>query len=125
MVSLLDFSSLRNKNKAMMIAGAITLVVGTIVSAYLGSVFVHDYASAAHPYPGYGIISPLETQIVFIFIAITGLGLIVWGLSGTQWANHNIYTIICATMVEARRCEREFPNRAIRLNASKRCCFGH
>ena len=79
-------SKLHNKNIAMMIAGAIMLVVGTIVSAYLGSVFVHDYASAAHPYPGYGIISPLETQIVFIFIAITGLGLIVWGLGGTQWA---------------------------------------
>ena len=70
----------------MMIAGAIMLVVGTIVSAYLGSVFVHDYTLAAHPYPGYGIISPLYTQIAFISIAITGLGLIVWGLSGTQWA---------------------------------------
>ena len=75
-----------NKNIAMMIAGAIMLVMGTMVSASLGSVFVHDYASAARPYPGYGIISPLETQIVFIFIAITGLGLIVWGLGGTQWA---------------------------------------
>jgi hypothetical protein len=79
-------SKLNNKNNAMMIAGAIMLVVGTIVSAYLGFVFVHDYTSAAHPYPGYGIISPLYTQIAFIFIAITGLGLIVWGLSGTQWA---------------------------------------
>ena len=78
-------SKLHN-NIAMMIAGAIMLVVGTIVSAYLGSVFVHDYTSAAHPYPGYGIISPLYTQIAFIFIAITWLGLIVWGLSGTQWA---------------------------------------
>ena len=75
-----------NKNNAMMIAGAIMLVVGTMVSAYLGSVFVHDYTSAAHPYPGYGIISPLDTQIASIFIAITGLGLIVWGLGGTQWA---------------------------------------
>ena len=75
-----------NKNNAMMIAGTIMLVVGTMVYAYLGSVFVHDYTLAAHPYPGYGIISPLETQIVFIFIAITGLGLIVWGLGGTQWA---------------------------------------
>jgi hypothetical protein len=79
-------SKLHNKNNAMMIAGAIMLVVGTIVSAYLGSVFVHDYTSAAHPYPGYGIISPLDTQIAFIFIAITGLGLTVWGLGGTQWA---------------------------------------
>jgi hypothetical protein len=78
-------SKLHN-NIAMMIAGAIMLVVGTIVSAYLGSVFVHDYTSAAHPYPGYGIISPLDTQIAFIFIAITGLGLIVWGLGGTAWA---------------------------------------
>jgi hypothetical protein len=75
-----------NKSIAMMIAGAIMLVVGTVVSAYLGSVFVHDYTSAAHPYPGYGIISPLDTQIASIFIAITGLGLIVWGLGGTQWA---------------------------------------
>jgi hypothetical protein len=79
-------SKLHNKNNATMIAGAIMLVVGTIVSAYLGSVFVHDYTSAAHPYPGYGIISPLDTQIASIFIAITGLGLIVWGLGGTQWA---------------------------------------
>lgn len=79
-------SKLYNKNNVMMIAGAIMLVVGTMVSAYLGSVFVHDYASAAHPYPGYGIISPLDTQIASIFIAITGLGLIVWGLGGTQWA---------------------------------------
>jgi hypothetical protein len=78
-------SKLHNNN-AMMIAGAIILVVGTIVSAYSGSVFVHDYTSAAHPYPGYGIISSLYTQIAFIFIAITGLGLIVWGLSGAQWA---------------------------------------
>jgi hypothetical protein len=75
-----------NKSIAMMIIGAIMLVVGTVVSAYLGSVFVHDYNSAAHPYPGYGIISPLDTQIASIFIAITGLGLIVWGLGGTQWA---------------------------------------
>jgi hypothetical protein len=78
-------SKLHN-NIAMMIAGAIMLVMGTMVSAYLGSVFVHDYTSAAHPYPGYGIISPLYTQIAFIFIAITGLGLIVWGLGGTRWA---------------------------------------
>jgi hypothetical protein len=90
-------SKLHN-NIAMMIAGAIMLVMGTMVSAYLGSVFVHDYASAACPYPGYGIISPLYTQIAFIFIAITGLGLIVWGLGGTQWANHNICTIICITV---------------------------
>ena len=78
-------SKLHN-NIAMMIAGAIMLVVGTMVSAYLGSGFVRDYTSAARPYPGYRIISPLYTQIVFISIAITGLGLIVWGLSGTQWA---------------------------------------
>ncbi|HEU4822813.1 MAG TPA: hypothetical protein VFS97_05250 [Nitrososphaeraceae archaeon] len=73
-------SKLHNKNNAMMIAGAIMLVVGTMVSAYL------SYTSAAHPYPSYGIISPLDTQIASIFIAITGLGLIVWGLGGTQWA---------------------------------------
>ena len=84
-VLLLDLSFLHN-NKAVMIAGTIMLVVGAMVFVYLDSVFVHDYASAARPYPGYGIISPEDTQIAFIFIAIIGLGLIVWGLGGTQWA---------------------------------------
>jgi hypothetical protein len=43
-------------NNAMMNAGAVMLVVGTMVSAYLGSVFVLDYTSAARPYRTYGII---------------------------------------------------------------------
>ncbi len=57
-------SSLHN-NKAMMITGAIMLVVGAVVSAFLGSLLVQDYTSGnispmdARPYPIYGIISPL------------------------------------------------------------------
>jgi hypothetical protein len=37
----------------------------------------------ARPYPVYGIISPLYTQIVFIIIAILGLGIFAWAISGT------------------------------------------
>jgi hypothetical protein len=37
----------------------------------------------ARPYPVYGILSPLYTQIVFIIITILGLGLVAWAISGT------------------------------------------
>jgi hypothetical protein len=53
---------------------------------------VHDYTSGnispldARPYPVYGIISPLYAQVAFIIIAIIGLGLLVWGIGGTNWA---------------------------------------
>jgi hypothetical protein len=76
----------------MMIAGATMLIVGAMISAYLGSVLVHDYTSGnispldARPYPVYGIISPLYAQIASIIIAIIGLGLLVWGVSDTNWA---------------------------------------
>ena len=85
----LGFLSFLHNNKAMMIAGAIMTIVGAVVSAYLGSVLVQDYTSGnispldARPYPVYGIISPLYTQIVFIIIAILGLGLFAWAISGT------------------------------------------
>jgi hypothetical protein len=85
----LGFLSFLHNNKAMMIAGIIMLVVGAVVSTFLGLVLVQDYTSGnispmdARPYPVYGIISPLYTQIVFIIIAILGLGLVAWALSGT------------------------------------------
>jgi hypothetical protein len=52
-------------------------------------VLVEDYTSGnispldARPYPVYGIISPLYTQIAFIIIAVLGLGLVAWSISGT------------------------------------------
>jgi hypothetical protein len=85
----LGFLSFLHNNKAMMIAGIIMMVVGAVVSTFLGLVLVQDYTSGnispmdARPYPVYGIISPLYTQIVFIIIAILGLGLVAWALSGT------------------------------------------
>jgi hypothetical protein len=51
-----------------------------------------DYTSGnispmdACPYPVYGIISPLYAQIVFIIIAMLGLGLLVWAGTGTGWS---------------------------------------
>ena len=86
------FLSFFHNNKAIMMAGATMLIVGVVISAYLGSVLVHDYTSGnvspldARPYPVYGIISPLYEQIAFIVIAIIGLGLLVWGVSGTNWS---------------------------------------
>ena len=59
-------------------------------SAYLASVLVQDYTSGnispldARPYPVYGIISPLYTQIAFIVIAMIVLGLLVWCVTGTS-----------------------------------------
>jgi hypothetical protein len=85
----LGFLSFLHNNKAMMIAGIIMMVVGAVVSTFLGLVLVQDYTSGnispmdARPYPVYGIISPLYIQIVFIIIAILGLGLVAWALSGT------------------------------------------
>jgi hypothetical protein len=85
----LGFLSFLHNDKAMMIAGIIMMVVGAVVSTFLGLVLVQDYTSGnispmdARPYPVYGIISPLYTQIVFIIIAILGLGLVAWALSGT------------------------------------------
>ncbi|HEX5979440.1 MAG TPA: hypothetical protein VE573_08065 [Nitrososphaeraceae archaeon] len=88
----IGFLSFLHNNKAMMIAGAIMTIVGAVVSAYLGSVLVQDYTSGnispldARPYPVYGIISPLYTQIAFIVIAMIGLGLLVWSVTGTSRA---------------------------------------
>ena len=59
-------------------------------STYLASVSVLDYTSGnispldARPYPVYGIISPLYTQIAFIVIAMIVLGLLVWCVTGTS-----------------------------------------
>ena len=86
------FLSFLHNNMAMVITGAIMMVLGTIVSALLGSVLVQDYTSGnispmdARPYPVYGIISPLYAQIVFIIIAMLGLGLLVWAVTGTGWS---------------------------------------
>ena len=41
--------------------------------------------------PFYGIISPLYAQIVFIIIAVLGLGLLVWAVTGMDGRNHDIY----------------------------------
>lgn len=66
------FLSFLHNNKALMITGAIMMVRGNIVSAFLGSVLVQDYTSSnispmdVRSYPVYGIISPLYAQIVFI-----------------------------------------------------------
>jgi hypothetical protein len=83
------FLSFLHNNKAIMIVGIIMMVVGAVVSTFLGQVLVRDYTSGnispmdARPYPVYGIISPLYTQIVFIIITILGLGLVAWAISGT------------------------------------------
>jgi hypothetical protein len=88
----IGFLSFFHNNKAIMITGAAMLIVGAVMFAYLSSVLVHDYTSGnispldARPYPVYGIISPLYAQIASIIIAIIGLGLLVWGVSGTNWA---------------------------------------
>lgn len=85
----LGFISFLHNDKAMLIAGIIMMVIGGAVSTYLGLVLVQDYTSGnispldARPYPVYGIISPLYTQIVFIIIAVLGLGLVAWSISGT------------------------------------------
>ena len=39
----LEFLSFLHNNKAMMLTGAIMMVLGTIVSELLGSMFVQDY----------------------------------------------------------------------------------
>jgi hypothetical protein len=85
----LGFISFLHNDKAILVAGAIMMVVGGVVSTFLGLVLVEDYTSGnispldARPYPVYGIISPLYTQIVFIIIAVLGLGLVAWSISGT------------------------------------------
>jgi hypothetical protein len=85
----LGFLSFLHNDKAILIAGAIMMVVGGVVSTFLGLVLVQDYTSGnispldARPYPVYGIISPLYAQIVFIIIAVLGLGLVAWSISGT------------------------------------------
>jgi hypothetical protein len=85
----LGFLSFLHNDKAILIAGAIMMVVGGVVSTFLGLVLVQDYTSGnispldARPYPVYGIISPLYTQIVFIIIAVLGLGLAACSISGT------------------------------------------
>ncbi len=88
----LGFLSFLHNDKAILIAGAIMMVVGGVVSTFLGLVLVEDYTSGnispldARPYPVYGIISPLYTQIAFIVIAMIGLGLLVWSVTGTSRA---------------------------------------
>jgi hypothetical protein len=85
----IGFLSFLHNDKAIFIAGIIMMVVGGVVSTYLGLVLVQDYTSGnispldARPYPVYGIVSPLYTQIAFIVIAVLGLGLVAWSISGT------------------------------------------
>jgi hypothetical protein len=65
------------------------MMVDGVVSTFLGLMIVRDYISGnispmdARPYPVYGIVSPLYTQIVFIIIALLGLGLLSWSIAGT------------------------------------------
>jgi hypothetical protein len=86
---VIGFLSFLHNNKTMMITGAIMMLVGATVSTFLGLILVQDYTSGnispmdARPYPVYGIISPLYTQIVFIIITILGLGLMAWSIAGT------------------------------------------
>jgi hypothetical protein len=88
----IGFLSFLHNNKAMMITGATMMIIGAVVSTFLGLILVQDYTSGnispmdARPYPIYGIISPLYTQIVFIIITILGLGLVAWSLAGTGLA---------------------------------------
>ena len=88
----LEFLSFLHNNKAMMITGAIMMVLGTIVLCILRIRVIQDYIMGnispmdARPYPVYGIISPLYAQIVFIIIAMLGLGLLVWAVTGTGWS---------------------------------------
>jgi len=88
----IGFLSFLHNDRAMMIAGVIMMVVGGVVSTILGLMIVRDYTSGnispmdARPYPVYGIVSPLYTQIVFIIIAILGLGLLSWSIAGTGLA---------------------------------------
>ena len=88
----LGFLSFLHNDKAMLIVGIIMMVIGGVISTYLGLVLVRDYTAGnispmdARPYPVYGIISPLYAQIVFIIIAVLGLGLLVWAVTGTGWA---------------------------------------
>ncbi|CAN5559526.1 hypothetical protein BH18THE2_BH18THE2_18110 [soil metagenome] len=88
----IGFLSFLHNNKALMITGAIMMVVGGVVSTFLGLMIVQDYTSGnispmdARPFPVYGIISPLYAQIVFIIMAMLGLGLLVWAVTGTGWA---------------------------------------
>jgi hypothetical protein len=85
----LGFLSLLHSDRAILIVGVIMMVIGGAVSTYLGLVLVEDYTSGnispldARPYPVYGIISPLYMQIAFIIIAVLGLGLVAWSISGT------------------------------------------
>ncbi len=88
----IGFLSFLHNNKALMIVGAIMMVVGGVVSTILGLMIVQDYTSGnispldARPFPVYGIISPLYAQIVFIIMAMLGLGLLVWAVTGTGWS---------------------------------------
>jgi hypothetical protein len=91
----IGFLSFLHNDKAMLIVGIIMMVIGAAVSTYLGLILVQDYTAGnispldARPYPVYGIISPLYTQIVFIIIAIVGLGLFAWAIAGTGLGKHN------------------------------------
>jgi hypothetical protein len=85
----IGFLSFLHNNKAMMITGITMMIIGAAVSTFLGLILVQDYTSGnispmdARPYPVYGIISPLYTQIIFIIITILGLGLVAWSIAGT------------------------------------------
>jgi hypothetical protein len=86
------FLSFLHNNNAMVITGAIMMVLGSKVSAFLDSVLVQDYTSGnispidARPYQVYGIFSPFYALIVFITYSMLGLGLLVWAGTGTGWS---------------------------------------
>ena len=66
----IGFLSFLHNDKAMLIVGIIMMVVGGIVSTFLGLMIVRDYTSGnispmdARPYPVYGIVSPLYTHFI-------------------------------------------------------------
>ena len=90
-IALAFLTFLRNK-KAMIITGAVLIGIGAIGAISLGPILIQDYVThnidptTARPYPIFGVISPLYAQIVFIGVAILGLGLLVWYATGTGWA---------------------------------------
>jgi hypothetical protein len=91
-ITLGMLSFLHNK-KAMIVVGSILIAIGAIGAISIGSIVVQDYATGninsteGRPYPIYGgIISPYYAQVAFVFVAIGGLGLLIYAATGTRWA---------------------------------------
>jgi hypothetical protein len=99
-IALAVLSFLHNK-KAMIIIGAILIGIGAAGAIFIGPMLIQDYvtdnidATTDRPYPIFGIVSPVYTQITFIGIAIVGLALLVWYAAGTRRAKPSLPTINC------------------------------